>query len=244
MSLLYEYRVFLFTGFVQTLLMSLAVAVGGTLCAIAMVSGMLSKVTLLSKLSYGLVEFLRDIPLMVTVLLVYFVLPMAGIGLDPFWSTCVAISVWGGANGAQILRAGLLSVGKGQRETAAAFGFGRVGGMFLIILPQAMPVIIPPYVGLLTGLVQATSLGAVVGAQELFRSGQVMIEQATIMQGGSPAYLVYGSILVVYFILCTLISVLGGQVEKYFLRPFSGKSAEQRVQDKVHDIESQIQTSA
>ncbi len=66
-----------------------------------------------------------------------------------------------------------------------------------------MPVIVPPYVGLLTALVQATSLGAVVGAQELLRTGQVLIEQTTIMQGGSPAYLVYGSILVVYFTLCT-----------------------------------------
>nr|WP_236848549.1 ABC transporter permease subunit [Cereibacter sphaeroides] len=63
-------------------------------------------------------------------------------------------------------------MGRGQRETAAAFGFGPVKTLLLVTLPQAMPVIVPPYVGLLTALVQATSLGAVVGAQELLRTAR------------------------------------------------------------------------
>lgn len=243
MELLYEYRVFLLAGLVETLKMSAVVAISGTLCAILLATGVMSKFKLLRKFSLGLIEVLRDLPLMVTVLLVYFMLPLSGLSLNPFWSCCVAISVWGGANGAQILRAGLSSVNKGQRETAAAFGFGPVRALLLITLPQAMPVIIPPYVGLLTALVQATSLGAVVGAQELLRSAQVLIEQTTIMQGGSPAYLVYGSILVVYFALCSLISLIGGRIEKYFLRPYSSQG-EAKVEARVHDIENSISTSA
>lgn len=243
MGLLYEYRIFLLTGLVETLKMSLIVALGGTLCAILLTMAITAKYRLLSRLGFVLVEVLRDLPLMVTVLLVYFMLPMTGISLNPFWSCCAAISVWGGANGAQILRAGLASVSTGQRETAAAFGFGPVRGLLLITLPQAMPVIIPPYVGLLTALVQATSLGAVVGAQELLRSGQVLIEQTTIMRGGSPAYLVYGTILIVYFVLCTLISMIGGRIEKYFLRPYSGR-AEAKLETRAQDIESSISTSA
>jgi polar amino acid transport system permease protein len=241
MALLFEYRTFLLDGLVQTLLMSLIVAFGGTACAILLVFGMNLKIGALRKISYGLAEVLRDIPLMVTVLLTYFVLPAAGVRLDPFWSTCVAISVWGGANGAQILRAGLTSVGKDQRETAAAFGLRSWQALILVILPQAMPVIIPPYVGLLTALVQATSLGAVVGAHELLRSGQVLIEQTTIMRGGSPAYLVYGSILVIYFVLCWLISLGGRRIEAHFLKPYaSTKNLERR----IRDIEAQVQTSA
>lgn len=243
MDLLYEYRVFLFYGLIETLKMSLVVAFGGTICAIAITTAVLSKSGIVRRIGFGLMEVLRDLPLMVTVLLVYFMLPLTGLNLNPFWSCCVAISIWGGANGAQILRAGLNAVGKGQRETAAAFGFSPLKGLLLITLPQAMPVILPPYVSLLTALVQATSLGAVVGAQELLRSGQVLIEQTTIMRGGSPAYLVYGSILVVYFVLCTLISVLGGRIEKYFLRPYSSASGA-RVEERAHDIESKIQTSA
>ena len=184
MSLLFEYRAFLLTGLVQTLLMSLVVALGGTIWGIILTAGNRSPWPWLRGLSNALTELFRDVPLMVTVLLAYFVLPMAGIGLDPFWSTCMAISVWGGANAAQIFRAGLHSVGKAQRETAAAFGMTGLRGLILIVLPQAMPVIIPPYVGLLTALVQATSLGAVVGAGELLRSGQILIEQTTCFASG------------------------------------------------------------
>lgn len=239
MDLLFEYRTFLLAGLIETLKMALVVALGGTLCAILLTAGITARSRLLSRPSYALVELLRDLPLMVTVLLVYFMLPMTGIGLNPFWSCCLAISVWGGANGAQILRAGLASVGKGQRETAAAFGFGPVRTLLLVTLPQAMPVIIPPYVGLLTALVQATSLGAVVGAQELLRTGQVLIEQTTIMRGGSPAYLVYGSILVVYFTLCTLISLIGGRIERHFLRPWSAAD-EARAETQAREIEAAI----
>ena len=82
-----------------------------------------------------------------------------------------------------------------------------------------MPVILPPYTSLVTGLVQASSLGAVIGVNELLRSAQVLIEQTTLSRGGSPAYLVYGAILVVYFVLCWTISVIGRQLERHFAKP-------------------------
>ena len=244
MALLLEYRAYLLAGLAQTLLMSLVVALGGTLWGIVLTAGIRSPWAWLRALSATLTELFRDVPLMVTVLLAYFVLPLAGIGLDPFWSTCVAISAWGGANAAQIFRAGLLSVSKSQRETAAAFGMTGLKGLILIVLPQAMPVIIPPYVGLLTALVQATSLGAVVGAGELLRSGQVLIEQTTIMKGGSPAYIVYGAILIVYFLLCRLISMVGMQVEKIFLKPYARTASHNQGVEKAPDVTSSVPTSA
>ena len=88
-----------------------------------------------------------------------------------------------------------------------------------------MPVILPPYISLVTGLVQASSLGAVIGVNELFRSGQVLIEQTTLSRGGSPAYLVYGAILVVYFVLCWMISLAGRRLEKHFAKPFQRSAA-------------------
>jgi polar amino acid transport system permease protein len=166
------------------------------------------------------VECLRDIPLMVTVLLVYFVLPNIGVSLNPFWSSALSVSVWGGANGAHIIRAGLNSVPKGQWESAQAFGLRGWKGLFLVVVPQAMPVILPPYISLVTGLVQASSLGAVIGVNELLRSAQTLIEQTTISRGGSPAYLVYGAILIVYFVLCWMISAVGRRLERHFAKPY------------------------
>jgi polar amino acid transport system permease protein len=102
-----------------------------------------------------------------------------------------------------------------------------------VIVPQAMPVILPPYVSLVTGLVQASSLGAVIGVNELLRSAQILIEQTTISRGGSPAYLIYGTILVVYFILCWSISALGARLERHFAKPY------QRQQTKVQRPEAE-----
>lgn len=218
--LLYEFRTFLIDGFINTILLSLAIIAGGSVFAVLFAAALTARSRWVSRPAYLLVECLRDIPLMVTVLLVYFVLPNIGISLNPFWSSTLSVSIWGGANGAHVIRAGLESVPKGQWEAAQAFGLRGWKGLALVIVPQAMPVILPPYVGLVTGLVQASSLGAVVGVNELFRSGQVLIEQATLSRGGTPAYLVYGAILVVYFVLCWLISRAGRRLEKRFAKPF------------------------
>lgn len=218
--LLLEFRAFLIEGFINTLLLSMAMIVGGTLFAIVFAAGLSVRSTLVSRCVYMLIECLRDIPLMVTVLLVYFVLPNIGVSLNPFWSSALSVSIWGGANGAHIIRAGLGAVPKGQWESAQAFGLRGWKGLVLVIIPQAMPVILPPYVSLVTGLVQASSLGALIGVNELFRSGQVLIEQTTLSRGGSPAYLVYGAILLVYFLLCWTISLAGRRLEKHFAKPF------------------------
>src|SRR3712207_3532147 len=172
--LLLEFRAFLIDGFINTLLLSTAIIVGGLLFAIVFAAGLSLRSKLMSRSVYLLVECLRDIPLMVTVLLVYFVLPNVGVSLNPFWSSTLSVSIWGGANGAHIIRAGLAAVPKGQWEAAQAFGLRGWKGLVLVILPQAMPVILPPYVSLVTGLVQASSLGAVIGVHELFRSGPVI----------------------------------------------------------------------
>lgn len=223
--LLIEFHAFILEGFYHTLRLSAVVAVGGTLVAILFAAGMMQPSKPVSRAAYLVVEVLRDIPLMVAVLLTYFVLPNVGLSLDPFWSTSLSISLWGGANGAQIIRAGLMSVPFAQRETAAAFGLRSWKGLVFVVLPQAMPVILPPYVSLLTALVQATSLGAVVGVHELLRSAQVLIEQTTISRGGSPAFLVYGFILIIYFVLCWLISRAGRLLENHFARPYRREAA-------------------
>jgi polar amino acid transport system permease protein len=226
--LLLEYKTFLLEGLYQTLLLSLVVTFAGTLMAILFSFGLMQRSKFISRPFYCVVEVLRDIPLMVAVLLTYFVLPNIGVSLDPFWSSSLSISLWGGANGAQVIRGGLMSVPTAQRETAAAFGLRSWKGLIFVVLPQAMPVILPPYISLLTEFVQATSLGAVVGVHELFRSGQVLIEQSTISRGGSPAFLVYGFILVIYFVLCWLISRTGRVFENYFARPYARQSVSNR----------------
>ena len=115
-----------------------------------------------------------------------------------------------------------------ERATGSGAGVRPAGleGPALVVVPQAMPVILPPYISLVTGLVQASSLGAVIGVNELLRSAQVLIEQTTLSRGGSPAYLVYGAILVVYFVLCWAISFVGRRLERRFGKPYRRMQAE------------------
>ncbi|WP_342363746.1 amino acid ABC transporter permease [Terrarubrum flagellatum] len=218
--LLIQYSQVLTVGLVWTLLLGLVVSLLATVVATVFTFVISRKSVIASTMAFALVEVLRDIPLIVTVLFTYFVLPILGLSLSPFWSTAISLSLWGGANGANIIRAGLTSVGKDQREAAASLGLRSWKAMVLVILPQAMRVILPPYVGLVTSLVQATSLGAVVGMQELLRAGQILIEQTTISQGGSPAFLVYSAILVVFFIICWGISMGGMFLERFFNRAY------------------------
>jgi polar amino acid transport system permease protein len=218
--LLIQYRSLLVDGLITTLWMSFAVVFGSTFFSIILAVGLSQRVAAIRKPAFMIVEVLRDIPLIVLVFLVYFILPKLGCTLDPFWSTVLSVSIWGGANGAQVIRGGLQAVPLAQRDTAQAFGLHGWRGVCLVILPQAMPVILPPYIGLVTAWVQATSLGAVIGAHELFRSAQVIIEQTTLTSGGSPAYLVYGSTLLVYLLMCWTISRAGQRIEARFMKPY------------------------
>lgn len=218
--ILWDYRVIILEGLLNTVVLAAVVWIASTVCAVVMAAGMLHRWKIVSLPTSLIVEIVRDIPLLVTLFLTYFMLPRLGLTFDAFWSTAAAISIWGGANGAQIIRAGMVSVSKAQRETAAAFGLRSWKGLSLVTLPQAMPVILPPYVSLVADLTQATSLGAVIGVHELLRSAKILIEQSTITQGGSPAFVVYGFILVVYFVMCWVISRSGLALERRVLRPY------------------------
>ena len=93
--LLLEFQSFLLDGLVNTLFLSSVMIAGGTFFAVIFAAGLSAQSGWLRGPVYALVECLRDIPLMVTVLMVYFVLPHAGLSLNPFWSSALSVSVWG-----------------------------------------------------------------------------------------------------------------------------------------------------
>lgn len=203
----------LLQGLAMTLALTLCVLVVATVLASLLAAGMLSKHFWLRLPARILTETMRDIPLFVTVMMIYFVAPAIGITLDPFGATVAGLGAWGAANGAIIIRAGILSVPKGQREAAAALGLHSALTLRLVILPQALRPILPPYLGLVTQLVQATSIGALIGVRELLKTAQIVIERTTIMDGGLSPFTLYGAVLVVYFLICSALSLASGRLE-------------------------------
>ena len=83
-----------------------------------------------------------------------------------------------------------------------------------VILPQALMPILPPITGLFSSLIQATSLASLVGVTEFFRIGQIIVERTTMQEGQSPAFLVFGFVLVVYFVICSCLSQLSRLFER------------------------------
>lgn len=160
------------------------------------------------------VELFRDIPLVVNIFFVFFVAPLFGLDMSPFVAVTVGLSLWGSANGIEIVRGGLSSVSAHQWQSAAALGLKTWEVYYFIIGPQALRAILPPFVGLLTLLIQATSLGALVGVNEFFKVGQIIVERTTTMEGWNPAFIVYAAVLVVYFLICSILTWFGRHLER------------------------------
>jgi polar amino acid transport system permease protein len=152
------------------------------------------------------VEVFRDIPLLVNALFVFFGAPLVGIPLEPFAAATISFSLWGGANGAEIVRGGFNAVPRHQRESAVALGLKPWEIYCFVLAPQALLPMLPPFAGLFTLLVQATSLASLVGVPEFFRIGQIVIERTTMMSGHSPAFLIYGGLLVTYYLICSVLT--------------------------------------
>ena len=160
------------------------------------------------------VETFRDNPLIVTIFTIFFGAPFVGIPLEPFPAVALGLSLWGGANGAEIVRGGIQAVHKGQREAATALGLRPWKIYLLVLWPQALRAVLPAFTGLLALIVQSTSLGALVGVTEFLKAGGLIIERSTVMVGINPAFQVYGFVLLVYFAVCSVLTWLSRRLER------------------------------
>lgn len=166
----------------------------------------------------GYVELFRSVPLVVNVFFFFFGTPLLGLDLSPFAAATIGLSLWGGANGTVIVAGGLKAVPRHQWNTAMALGLRRWQIYRYVVGPQSLKSIIPAFTGLLTLLVQSTAIGALVGVGEFLKIGQNIIERATVMQGHSPAFEVYGAMLLVYFLICSSLSGFSRYLERRFQR--------------------------
>lgn len=206
MQLLLDNAGFLYRGLVSTF--QLAVL---TLLLATVISVMIGLMAVARRRAWRIValcyvEFFRDIPLIVNLLFVYFGAPLLGVPLSPFTAALVGLTLWGGANGAEIVRGGINAVPRHQTASATALGMKPWETMWFIVGPQALLPILPSFAGLFTLLVQATSLASLVGVTEFLRVNQIMVERTTMQLGESPAFLVYGFTLIVYFLICSVLT--------------------------------------
>ena len=136
----------------------------------------ISRIKILRVLAAIYVDFFRGTPLLVQIFLVYLALPViTGQRVDPFVAAIGSCGINSGAYVAEIFRAGIQSIDKGQMEAGRSLGMTWVQTMRYIIVPQAFKRVIPPLGNEFIALLKDSSLVSVIGFEELTRRGQLII---------------------------------------------------------------------
>ena len=119
------------------------------------------------------VDVLRAIPPLVLLIFIYFGLPFLGVKLDEMSAAILALVLNGSSYFAEIFRAGLEAVGKGQREAARSTGLTHLQTMAHVVIPQGLRAMLPDIISNTVELVKQTSIASAVALQELLRSAQL-----------------------------------------------------------------------
>ncbi len=160
------------------------------------------------------IEFFRAIPLLVVIFTLYFVLPGFGVRLSAYTALTGGLVLYNMAVLAEIFRAGILSVDRGQREAAFGLGLRKSQVMTLILLPQAVRRMLPVLVAQLVVLLKDSSLGFIIGYFELLRQARSLVEFFTPRFGNQYTFQLYVAAALIYIIINVAISQLARYVER------------------------------
>lgn len=159
-------------------------------------------------------EFIRIMPQLVLLFLVYFGTTRGfGWNLTGEVSSVIVFTLWGTAEMGDLVRGALESIPKHQYESAYALGLSRNQIYFNIIFPQTVRRLIPLAINLITRMIKTTSLIIMIGVVEILKVAQQIIE-ANRMVSPNAAFGVYLIVLLMYFIACFPISLLARYLEK------------------------------
>lgn len=141
----------------------------------------------------GYIDVFRSIPLLVLLIIVYYALPFVGVRLSPFFSAVTALTLVSAAYTAEIFRAGIEAIPKGQFEASAALGLSNRYIMTDVILPQAIRIVIPPLTNNCINVLKDTALASVVAMPDLLKQAtqaQALAANPTPLIGAAVIYLI------------------------------------------------------
>lgn len=159
----------LLQGLLTTLLLGFTSIVLGFIAGLLVCIGRLYGPTPLRYLMIVFIDVFRSVPVLVVLILIYYALPFVGIRFSSFVSAMIALSTVFSAFTAEVIRAGIEAIPKGQFEAASALGLHFRLTLFKVILPQAMRIAIPPQTGNCVALLKDTSLASVVAMPDLLK---------------------------------------------------------------------------
>lgn len=169
----------------------------------------LSKNRLVNGIANIYIDLFRGTPLFVQVLLFYFgILPLFIDNVTTFQAAVITCSLNSGAYIAEIVRAGIEAVDKGQMEAAQSLGMNYPKAMWYVILPQAFKIVIPPLINEFIMLLKDTSIVSIIAAGELTEKGRILYSVTY------EATWVWGGVALIYFVMTKVLSIVGDYTER------------------------------
>lgn len=186
---------------------ALAVVLGALL-----VWAMRSPSAILKRLAALFIQSMRAVPLLALLLALYFALPSLGLTLSGYWAGAIGLGLQGAAYVAEILRGGLDSLHRGQREAAIAIGLTPLKAFTSVILPQVFRVILPPLLNAYVSILKDSSLCALIATDELMLAARAIASETFLPM---HVFLLVG---LFYFVIAFPLSMLSRVLEKHISR--------------------------
>ena len=183
--------VFLARGLLGTLASAAMGAIIALALGLVLMMGRLARLRLVRWPSIAAIEFLRGTPPLLLIYVCFLVLPQVGIKLGTYWMLTLPVGLSAAAVVAEVYRAGVLAVPRGQTDAARSLGLTEAKVFFLVVFPQALRYIVPALVAQLVIVVKDTTFGYVVTYGELMQNAKVLIANYHSLV---PVYLVVAAI--------------------------------------------------
>ena len=205
-DIVWENLPFLLNGLELTIILAIVSNFVSFFLGIALALCRLSKRFLISYPATGYIEVVRATPLIMVIFWVYFMIPIVThMTANVITSVLIAFIGFNCSYIAEIVRAGILSLPKGQAEAAKVTGLNYFETMYYVILPQALKNMIPAVINRFVATLKSTSLAYIIGATEFFRAAVIVNNREFV------PYEIFAFVAVVYFICCYVLS-LGSQI--------------------------------
>jgi polar amino acid transport system permease protein len=201
---------FLASGLGLTILLSAAAVVCSFVLGLAVGLGRMYGPPWLGALLVFYIDSMRAIPVFVVLVWIYFAVPIiSGYSFDPFWAALIGITIHVAAYVAEVIRAGITSIRKGQIQAGLAIGMSGAQIVRKVLLPQAIVRMLPAFGSIVSVTIKDTAIAAVIAVPELMRQAETVAGQSY-----RPIE-VFTTVMVIYFLLIFPVTRL---IDRYYIR--------------------------
>jgi polar amino acid transport system permease protein len=219
LEVVWNNRLLIWKGLRLTLELSAVIIIAGTILGLLVGVGLLYGNRIIRTLLRLYVDIIRGTPMLVIIFLIYYGLPALNVNvfghhvntnMGRFQTAAIAFSIFAGAHIGEIVRGAIGAVPKGQTDAAKSIGLTFWPRLLLVLTPQSLPVIIPPWTNTAAELIKGTSLVTLVSLSDLLFATQKISART------NSFLTLYGAAAVIYFVLCFSVSRAGVLVSRRF----------------------------